>query len=112
LAPNNQAFHAAGFNSLNDLESISPDSLSSILFYHIIPGRYFAADFHYANVMVETLNAKNLTISYWDPDAPPDPRGYHLSVEGNPYYPKASFSKIDKIATNGIIHVIDQVMIP
>jgi uncharacterized surface protein with fasciclin (FAS1) repeats len=112
LAPNNQAFHAAGFNSMHDLESISPDSLSSILLFHIIPGRLYTADWLYSSYFFETLNKKNLQICYLDPDAPPDPKGFQLSVKGNPYYPEASFSKINKIATNGVVHVIDQVMIP
>jgi uncharacterized surface protein with fasciclin (FAS1) repeats len=112
FAPNNQAFRSAGFNSIHDLESISPDSLSNILQYHIVRGRVLNVDLIGQNTIREALNGKNLKISYRDPDAPPDPMRFQLSIEGNPYYPKASFYKINKIATNGIIHEIDQVMIP
>lgn len=112
FAPNNQAFRLAGFNSIHDLESIGPDSLSNIILYHIVRGRVLNVDLLGHNNVRETLNGKNLKISYLDLDAPPDPMGFQLSIEGNPYYPKASFYKINKIATNGVIHEIDQVMIP
>jgi uncharacterized surface protein with fasciclin (FAS1) repeats len=112
LVPTNQAFHAAGFKSISDIEATHPDSLAAILKYHLLPGRIFGSDMMHHYFPFDTFNGTKIIIAYKDPDAPPDPKGYGLTVTGNIIYPKASFQRLDKLATNGVVHFIDQVMFP
>lgn len=91
LAPTNQAFTDAGI----DLASLSADELRPILLYHVIAGEQYASDF--AAGTVETLSGQGLTVSVDD---------------GVVFNGSARVIDADIRAGNGVIHVIDTVLIP
>jgi uncharacterized surface protein with fasciclin (FAS1) repeats len=67
----------------------------AILTYHVVPGKVMAAD-------VKTMKAKTVN-------------GQELSVvvaDGKVTVDKANVVKTDIVGTNGVIHVIDAVVLP
>ncbi|HON28117.1 MAG: fasciclin domain-containing protein [Mesotoga sp.] len=93
FAPNDEAFAKLPEGTIESLLKDIP-ALKNILLYHVVPGIYMAED---------VLNMRSLTAL----------NGGQLTV--NPNEVKIQGSKIvatDIIAANGVIHVIDAVMIP
>jgi uncharacterized surface protein with fasciclin (FAS1) repeats len=96
FAPNDDAFGRLPPETLASLlESENKDELADILKYHVVPGRVYADQLKTS--MAPTLG------------------GVELSIEVGPSGPKiggAAVLKADVEATNGVIHVIDRVLIP
>jgi transforming growth factor-beta-induced protein len=90
FAPVNSAF--AEF----DLEGLDMDELAEILRHHIVPAPISAIEFSHGLVL-QTLTVHELTLSL---------------VENVPYVNEARILAIDGFATNGILHLIDSVMLP
>lgn len=97
FAPSDEAFAklpAATLASLLLPENI--DQLTSILTYHVVPGRLLAEDVLASNTLT-TLQGQQLTIS----------------LDGQT--PRVNASAIvatNVLASNGVIHVIDSVLLP
>jgi hypothetical protein len=92
LAPNDKAFAALPDGTVESLlRPQNREKLAAILKYHVIPGRIEASDILSAT-SAETANGASLPIG--------------LSIQG------ASVLATDIEASNGIIHVIDRVLIP
>ncbi len=97
FAPTNEAFT----NLLNSLEA-APDveTLRTILLYHVVEGRVYSSDL--VNGPVNTLageiiiNADELTIDDMGSDMDANLIPAALNIQG----------------TNGVIHVIDKVLLP
>ncbi|MBL7774514.1 MAG: fasciclin domain-containing protein [Saprospiraceae bacterium] len=108
FAPTDAAFAAlpAPLNNAANIESITDAAtinlLASVLQYHVVGGRVFSADLR-DNINVPTLlSGKSLNITLAN--------GAMVKGSGN-----NSGSKIvltDLLARNGVIHVIDQVLLP
>jgi transforming growth factor-beta-induced protein len=98
FAPTNQAFDnlfaALGVNGIDDLTA---DQLTPILLYHVVSGEVLAADVKTG--MVPTLN-KNAEL-----DVKVTKKG--VKIDKN-----ATVIATDIEASNGVIHVIDAVLIP
>lgn len=97
LAPTDEAFKKLGRATLRDL--LHPDKkdvLAAILAYHVIPGKFMAADV-VRLTSAPTLNGQDVTIQT---------RGNSVKVNN------AGVVQTDILATNGVIHVIDTVLIP
>lgn len=99
FAPTNAAFEQA----LADLELTaeellaSPD-LSGILTYHVVAGKIMAADAIAADgTEVETVNGDTIAVSV---------------VDGNVMIDGATVTTADLEAQNGVVHVIDSVILP
>ncbi|HOY12113.1 MAG TPA: fasciclin domain-containing protein [Saprospiraceae bacterium] len=94
FAPNNAAFTKAGITSLDGL---SKDALTPILTSHVLSGKVLAADVNSGGVT--TLNTNN---------------NIYLSVNSTGVYINGNIKVIqtDVDASNGVIHVIDNVIIP
>ena len=94
FAPNNAAFTKAGITSLDGL---SKDALTPILTSHVLNGKVLAADVKSDGV--STLNTNN---------------NIYLSVNSTGVYINGNIKVIatDVDASNGVIHVIDNVIIP
>jgi len=113
FVPSNQAFRNAGFNSTIDFENFDPDSLARILAYHIIEGRKFQYELTgtAGKKQYKTINGQDLTIdtylvnSGWE-----DELQSYLIGNGNPEPAKIIYA--DKMATNGIFHIINKVLFP
>lgn len=101
FAPVNQAFKNAGFNTIADIMNASPNALTSILAYHVIPARVFSSDL--SNGIMPTMflgGTTTITLT----GGP--------KIKGNGNTTAANIVKTDIVATNGVIHVIDGVLLP
>jgi uncharacterized surface protein with fasciclin (FAS1) repeats len=95
FAPTDAAFLAAGLTAAN-IETVPVDALTGILLYHVAPGRLPAASV----VSVNQLTMANGGVA-------------RIRVEGgSAYIDDAQIVATDVEASNGIIHVIDAVILP
>jgi transforming growth factor-beta-induced protein len=95
FAPTDEAFAKLPAGTVEALLA-NKDALTAILTYHVVPGAVTAAQV-VKLTSAATLNGKDLTISV---------------VDGKVMIDKAMVTVTDIKATNGIIHVIDAVLIP
>ena len=95
FAPTDAAFAAIDAEVLGDLIA-DTDRLARVLTYHVVPGRFTAADVA-GLTSAPTLNGKDVSLSF---------DGSTVRVDG------ATVTSADIEASNGIIHVIDQVILP
>jgi transforming growth factor-beta-induced protein len=93
FAPTNEAFATLPGYAARALEE-NPDVLSDILLYHVVPGEFIATDV----LGVETLETA---------------LGEDITVDANTVKVSgAGIIATDIIASNGVVHVIDTVMLP
>jgi transforming growth factor-beta-induced protein len=98
FAPVNSAFDAVGADVVAALlEPANADLLEAILTYHVVPGVAARSSGLTNGQMVTTLQGDDLTIGV---------SGGMVTVNG------ASVTMADIEATNGIIHLIDAVLLP
>ena len=97
FAPTDAAFAKLPAGTLDQLLA-DKEKLASILTYHVVSGRVMAADVLNAKgAKPATLNGQTLDITV---------RGDKVYVNG------AQVITADLVASNGVIHVIDRVLIP
>ena len=101
FAPTNAAFRAAGFATVNDINNADPATLTSILTYHVIAARVFSSDLT-QGAQPTTLNSEKLTISLTG----------GATVKGNGNTVASNIIAANIMATNGVVHVIDRVLLP
>jgi len=96
FAPTNDAFAKLPKETLESLlQPENKDKLAAILKYHVVAGKVMAADVSAGKV--KTLNGAKA----------------HISVkEGKVMIDKANIVKTDIVGSNGVIHVIDSVILP
>ena len=101
FAPTNDAFAALPEGTLDSLlEPENKDQLASILTYHVVSGTVMAADVESGEVT--TVNGAPFTIEVAD-------EGVSITDgQGN----TANVVTTDIVASNGVIHVIDAVLLP
>jgi uncharacterized surface protein with fasciclin (FAS1) repeats len=93
FAPSDQAFADAGID-LASFDSVSgKENLTDILLYHVYAGTFTAADIIDGNTL-QMVNGDNVTIS------------------GSPGINDAGIVTADVFTSNGVIHVIDKVLMP
>ena len=95
FAPSNEAFSKVPTKTLADLGA-DQARLKAVLTYHVIPGKVMAADIK-NNSSVKTVNGANVSVSK---------AGEFVTVEDG------MVQKADLTATNGVVHIIDSVLIP
>lgn len=95
FAPTNEAFAKVPANALADIGA-DPARLKAVLTYHVIPSKVMAADVK-NNSNVKTVNGANVNVSK---------AGEFVTVEDG------MVQKADLNATNGVVHLIDSVLIP
>jgi len=96
FAPTNEAFAKLPPQTLADL--LKPENkakLAAILTYHVVAGKVLAADVKTSKV--KTVNGKELDIKV---------NGSDVTVNG------VKVIKTDIVGSNGVIHVIDGVLVP
>lgn len=95
FAPTNAAFEAL-FSQLgvNGVDDLTAEQLTPILLYHVVEGSVFSTDL--ANGMVPTLNGSDIQVD----------------LSSGVMINDASVVQANVQATNGVIHVIDKVLIP
>jgi uncharacterized surface protein with fasciclin (FAS1) repeats len=97
FAPTDEAFAKLPSGTLEDL--LKPENkakLQSILTYHVVPGKVMAKDVSGIST-AKTANGQSLKISMKD---------------GSVYVDNAKVLKTDIMCSNGVIHVIDGVVLP
>jgi uncharacterized surface protein with fasciclin (FAS1) repeats len=96
FAPTDEAFAKLPAGTVEDLlKPENKEKLKGILLYHVVPGKVMAAD-------VKTMKAKTAG-------------GKELSIKvegGSVMVDNAKVVKTDVAASNGVIHVIDAVVLP
>ena len=94
FAPSDEAFKAVPAKTMQELAA-NKELLKSVLTYHVIAGKVTAAEVKNGNV--KTLNGANLAVAK---------AGSFVTVE------EAMVQQADLPATNGVVHVIDRVLLP
>jgi uncharacterized surface protein with fasciclin (FAS1) repeats len=101
FAPTNEAFAALPAGTLDTLlKPANKDALGGILTYHVVPGSIMAADVMPGDVT--TANGATFSVSVDGGNV------YLTDSQGN----QAQVTQTDIEASNGVIHVIDAVLIP
>jgi uncharacterized surface protein with fasciclin (FAS1) repeats len=96
FAPTDEAFAKLPAGTVADLlKPENKDKLVAILTYHVVPGKVMAANVK--TMMVQTVNGQDLSIKVDD---------------GKVTVNNANVIKTDVAASNGVIHVIDTVLLP
>ncbi|MFL2590970.1 MAG: fasciclin domain-containing protein [Flavobacteriaceae bacterium] len=109
FAPNNDAFAKIDSKTLSSLlEPANVKALSNILTYHVVSGKLLAVDVANAlkegegKVKLKSLNGQELTaISKYE-------KIYLIDAKGG----MSEIIATDVIGTNGVIHVVDTVVMP
>jgi uncharacterized surface protein with fasciclin (FAS1) repeats len=101
FAPTNEAFMAAGFKTVADINNADPDVLAGILTYHVIAARVFSSDLT-NNAEVPTVNGEKLLITLTN----------GAQVKGKSNSSPSDIIATDIVADNGVVHVINQVLLP
>lgn len=94
FAPNNDAFKAVSAKTMDELGR-DPAKLKAVLTYHVVPGKLAAAQVKPGNI--KTVQGKNVAMSR---------AGDFVTVED------AMVQKADIMATNGVVHTVDRVLMP
>lgn len=96
FAPTDSAFAALPDGTLDTLlKPENRDQLAGILSYHVVPGKVMAADLT-EGMKAKTVQGGEVTIS----------------LTGGAKVNGANITTADVAASNGVIHVIDQVILP
>ena len=96
FAPTDEAFAKLPSGTVESLlKPENKEKLVAILTYHVVAGKVMAADVKTG--MIKTVNGKELDVKAWDGK---------VSVNG------AKVTSADVAASNGVIHVIDTVVLP
>lgn len=94
FAPTDEAFKAVPAKTLAELAQ-NKDRLKAVLTYHVLPGTVKSADVK--NASVKTVNGANVTVAR---------AGSFVTFD------EAVVTQADVPATNGVVHVIDKVILP
>jgi len=97
FAPTDAAFAKLPAGTVEDLlKPENKDKLAAILTYHVVPGKIMSSDIAGKTAMVETVQGGKLSV-----DATSGVKVDHATV-----------TSADIEASNGVIHVIDTVVLP
>ena len=94
FAPSDEAFKAVPAKTMAELAA-NKELLKSVLTYHVLAGKFSSADAKNGNA--KTLQGANVAVGK---------AGSFVTVE------EAVVTEADVAATNGVIHVIDKVLMP
>lgn len=95
FAPTDDAFRKIGRSTLEALKD-DPAALASILTYHVVPGKLYSPDV-LKQTSLTTVNGNDLVVKM---------------IKGKPYINNARIIVTDIVTTNGVIHLIDTVVLP
>ncbi len=97
FAPPDSAFAELSGGILDDLLADPAGALTGVLTYHVVSGKVMSTDLS-DGMMVETVNGATLRVD--------------IGADGAVRVNDATVMEADIEATNGVIHVIDGVLIP
>ena len=97
FAPSDEAFAKLPAGTVDDLlKPENKDKLVAILTYHVVPGKVMAADVAGKETMAKSVQGSEIKVNGTD----------GVMVDG------AKVVQADNATDNGVIHVIDQVIMP
>lgn len=103
FAPSNEAFLGLPTELVTCLLSSNIEGLTKILKYHVVPGKVMSTDL-INNQIITTLNGATVTVALEDEE---------VKLFPNPASSTPSkVIRADVAACNGVIHVIDKVLVP
>jgi uncharacterized surface protein with fasciclin (FAS1) repeats len=94
FAPSDEAFKAVPAKTMAELAA-NKEMLKAVLTYHVLPGKVMSAEAKNGNV--KTVQGANVAVAK---------AGTFITVED------AVVTQADVAATNGVVHIIDKVLIP
>ncbi len=94
FAPSNEAFKAVPAKTMDELGK-NPTRLKEVLSFHVLPAKLMAADVK--NSSIKTVNGASVSLSK---------AGEFVTIE------EGMTQSADIAASNGVVHVIDRVLIP
>ena len=95
FAPTDDAFAALGSTVDDLLKPENKDKLTAILTYHVVPGKVMSGDLS-DDMMAATVQGEDITID----------------LDNGPMVNDANVVTADIETSNGVIHVIDKVILP
>lgn len=104
FAPTNAAFQATPFNSIAAINAASGTALTTltnVLLAHVVPGRVFSTNLVSGTVTTAGMAPITITVG----------SGVQVRGAGNGTN-NANVTAANVLATNGIVHVIDRVLLP
>jgi uncharacterized surface protein with fasciclin (FAS1) repeats len=97
FAPTDEAFAKLPAGTVESLlEPENKDRLIAILTYHVVPGKVMSGDLAGSSMNVKTVQGQSISVQAF----------------GNVRINDATVTAADVEATNGVIHVIDSVILP
>lgn len=100
FAPTNEAFIAAGFPSIASIQAAPAETLAAVILNHVLPGRAFSPTLATGNVAAAGGGQLAVDVSSG------------VTVKGKGSTQAAKVLMADMLATNGVVHVIDRVLLP
>ena len=100
FAPTNDAFIAAGFPTLAAIQAADAATLAAVILNHVVPGRAFSPILTAGNV--KTAGGGDVMVDVAN----------GVTVKGKSNKDASKVVTADILATNGVVHVIDRVLLP
>ena len=99
FAPTNDAFIAAGFPTAAAIQAAPPDVLASILTYHVVSGRVYSSNLVTGNVT--TANGGTVAVN-----------ASNATLKGKSNTGNTNIIGVNIPASNGVVHLINSVLLP
>lgn len=103
FAPNNAAFKAAGYTDVAAINAANPQTLLNLLSYHVLQYRAFSNTFQNGADLV-TAQGTSIRINVSNGKVTILGKGNGTSA--------ANIVTADQVTTNGVLHIIDRVLLP
>jgi uncharacterized surface protein with fasciclin (FAS1) repeats len=103
FAPSNAALESVGYNSVG-IKAANPTVLANVLLYHIAQGRYFINNL-LPNTNLQVLGG-NRTLTVIKSDAT------GVVVRGIGNTTNVNLTTSNTMATNGVLHIVDKLLLP